>query len=58
MHISHCIHEKNNTQVDTTKDLDVVLPIYNLIEYSDNYLKTSGISILQRWVKWKWYNRI
>ena len=48
VHISHCIPEKNNTQVDTTKDLDVVLPIYNLIEYSDNYLKTSGISILQR----------
>ena len=24
------------------KDLHVVMPTYNLIEYSDNYLKTSG----------------
>ena len=28
-----------NTQVDNIKDLDVVMPMYNLIEYSDNYLK-------------------
>ena len=25
------------TQVDNAKDLDVVMPMYNLIEYSDNY---------------------
>ena len=37
-----CISEINNTQVDDTKDLDVVMPMYNLIEYSDNYSKTSG----------------
>ena len=36
-----CITEINSTQVDNTKDLDV-MPIYNLIEYSDNYLKTFG----------------
>ena len=24
------------------KDIDIVMPIYNLIEYSDNYSKTSG----------------
>ena len=34
--------EINNTQVDNTKDLDIVMPMYNLIEYSDNYSKTSG----------------
>ena len=39
---THCISEINNTQVDNTKDLDVVMPMYNLIEYSDNYSKTSG----------------
>ena len=37
-----CINKINNTQVDNAKDLDIVMPMYNLIEYSDNYLKTSG----------------
>ena len=32
----------NNTQVDNAKDIDIVTPMHNLIEYSDNYLKTSG----------------
>ena len=41
-----CISEPKNTQVDNTKDIDIVMPIYNLIEYSDNYSKTSG-SLLQ-----------
>ena len=31
----------NNTKLDNAKDLDVAMPIYNLIEYRDNYLKTS-----------------
>ena len=39
--ISSCIREINNTQVENTKDLDVVMPMYNLIEYSNNYPKTS-----------------
>ena len=34
--------EINDTQADNTKDLDTVMPISNLIEKSDNYLKTSG----------------
>ena len=37
------IGEINNTQVDNAKDLDIVMPMYNLIEYSDNYSKTSPI---------------
>ena len=32
----------NNTQVDNAKDIDIVMSMYNLIEYSDNYSKTSG----------------
>ena len=32
----------NNTQTDHAKDIDVVMSMYNLIEYSDNYSKTSG----------------
>ena len=38
----NCISEINNTQVDNPKDIDTIMPIYNLIEYSDNYAKTSG----------------
>ena len=37
-----CITETNNKEIDHTKDIDVVMPTYNLIEYIDNYLKTSG----------------
>ena len=38
----NCISEINNTQVDNAKDIDIVMPMYNLIEYSDHYAKTSG----------------
>ena len=37
-----CISETNNTQVDNAKYIDIVMPMYNLIEYSNNYSKTSG----------------
>ena len=37
-----CISEKNNTQMVNAKDIDVVMPTYSLIEYSDNHSKTSG----------------
>ena len=33
---TNCISEINNTQVDNAKDIDIVMPMYNLIEYSDN----------------------
>ena len=39
---TNCISEINNTQVDNDKDIDIVMPMYNLIEYSGNYPKTSG----------------
>ena len=32
----------NNAQPDNAKYIDVVIPIFNLIEYSNKYLKTSG----------------
>ena len=41
---TNCISEINNTQIDNAKDIDVVMPMYNLIEYSDNYAKTTGSS--------------
>ena len=36
---TNCISEINNTQVDNTKEIDIVMSMYNLIEYSDNYAK-------------------
>ena len=39
---NNCISEINNTQIDNAKDIDIVMPIYNLIEYSDDYAKISG----------------
>ena len=37
-----CISKINSAQIDTAKDIDAVMPMYNLIEYSDNCSKTSG----------------
>ena len=37
-----CLSRKNNTDLDNAQDIDIVIPMYNLIEYSDNYSKTSG----------------
>ena len=37
-----CIIEINNNIIDNAKYIDVTRSMYNLIEYSDNYLKTSG----------------
>ena len=39
---TNCISEINNTQVGNAKDIGIVMPMYNLIEYSDNYAKMSG----------------
>ena len=39
---TNCISETNNTQVRNVKNIDIVMPMYNLIEYTDNYLKTAG----------------
>ena len=38
---TNCMSEINNTQVDNAKDIDIVMPMCNLIEYSDNYAKTA-----------------
>ena len=39
---TYCISEINNTQIDNAKDIDTVMPMYNLIEYSDIYAKITG----------------
>ena len=37
-----CISRINGTDIDNAQDINIIMPIYNLIEYSDNYSKTSG----------------
>ena len=37
-----CMTHINDEHVDTTDNLNIVLPMYNLIKYSDNYSDTSG----------------
>ena len=39
---SKCITQINDDYVDNADNLDIIMPMYNLIEYSDNYLDTSG----------------
>ena len=39
---TNCISKINNTQTDNAEYIDIVMPMYNLIEYNDNYSKTSG----------------
>ena len=42
MPFTSCISKINNTQIDDAEYIDIVMPMYNLIEYNDNYSKTSG----------------
>ena len=37
-----CISKINGELVENAEDLDIVIPMYNLLEYSKNYGKTSG----------------
>ena len=38
---TNCISKNNNVFIDKAVDLDIVMPIYNLLEYSKNYRKTT-----------------
>ena len=37
-----CVTHINNEHVETAENLDIIMPMYNLIEYSDNYADSSG----------------
>ena len=39
---TNCISEINNTQIDNAKDINIIMNLYNLLEYSDAYTRTSG----------------
>ena len=38
----NCISKINGVKIDNAEDLDVVIPMNNLLEYSKNYRKTTG----------------
>ena len=38
-----CISRINNRDIDTAQDIDIVMLLFNLIEYSDNYSKTGHL---------------
>ena len=38
----NCISKINGVRTDNAEDLDVVMSMYNLLEYSKNYKKTTG----------------
>ena len=50
---TNCISKINNTQIDNAEYIYIVMPVYNFIEYSDNYSKTSG-SLWQRNTSCRW----
>ena len=37
-----CISKINNSFIDNAEDLDIVMPMRNLLEYSSNFFMTSG----------------
>ena len=38
----NCISKINGIKIDNAEDLDVVMPMYNLLEYRKSYRKTTG----------------
>ena len=40
---TNCISRINNAQIDDAIDIDIVIPLYDFIEYSDSCSKTPGI---------------
>ena len=44
----NCKSKMNNTEKDNAKDIDIIMPMYKLVEYSDSYSKTSR-SLLQHY---------
>ena len=39
----NCISKTNSIKIDNPEDIDVVMPMYNLLEYSKNYKKQQEV---------------
>ena len=46
----NCISKINGVKIDSAEDLDVVMPMYNLPEYSKNYKKQQEVSCTN-WIR-------
>ena len=53
--ITDCISEINNSEIDNLKYIDVVMAMYNLIEYSNIYSK--NIIEMNKIIIWQILNR-
>ena len=38
----NCISKRNGVKIEMAEDIDAVMPMYNFLEYSKNYRKTTG----------------
>ena len=43
---TNCISKINNVLIDNAEDLDIVMPMYNLLEYSKKYITKMNLIIL------------
>ena len=41
---TRCVTHINDEHIDTAENLDIIMPMYSLIEYSDHYSYTSEVS--------------
>ena len=41
-HLLNVLQKLHETTIDDAEDLDLIMPVYNLIEYSSNYSETTG----------------
>ena len=40
--LTKCVTQINNEDIDTAENLDIIMPMSNLTEYSNNYSDTYG----------------
>ena len=41
LHLDNCISKINSALIDNAEDFDIVIPMYSILEYSQNYSMTS-----------------
>ena len=45
LHLNIVLHLKDEEHVETAENLDIIMPMYNLLEYSDNLEIWKSISV-------------
>ena len=41
LRLDNCISKINSASIDNAEDFNIVIPMYNILEYSQNYSMTS-----------------